>query len=276
LYRELPDNVALVLVHANNPHGFAWDRRVTEDNVDLNRNFRDHTSAPPANPAYAEVHSYLIPPDWDGAARQAADEAILRYIAQRGERSFQAAVSTGQWEFADGLFYGGRNATWSNQTWRSVLRKHAAGARRIVHLDFHTGLGAYGDCELIFGPTHVRRDDLARARAWYGTVACTADGDSLSAEVHGVIPNALAEEAPGAEITALAVEYGTKPLMDVLNALRADHWLHNHGDHATETARRIKQQVRDAFYGDTDEWKRRVFDKSVEVFRRTLAGLARP
>jgi hypothetical protein len=275
LYRELPPNAALVLIHANNPYGFAYDRRVTEDNVDLNRNFRDHASAPPANTAYAEVHPYLIPQDWHGAAREAADEAILSYIAERGQRTFQSAVSTGQWEFADGLFYGGRAPTWSNRTWRAIINKHTSGARRIVHLDFHTGLGEYGDCEVIFGPTHFERADLVRARAWYGAVTCPGDGDSLSADVQGVIPTALSEEVPGAEITAVALEYGTQPVMNVLNALRADHWLHKHGDTASESGRAIKQQVRAAFYGESDDWKRRVFEKSVEIFRRSLAGLAR-
>jgi len=34
-----PLGCALLLVHALNPYGFAWVRRVNEDNADLNRNF---------------------------------------------------------------------------------------------------------------------------------------------------------------------------------------------------------------------------------------------
>ena len=33
LDRELPPGVALLLIHAINPHGFAWIRRVTEDKI---------------------------------------------------------------------------------------------------------------------------------------------------------------------------------------------------------------------------------------------------
>src|SRR5205085_4675778 len=33
--------VAVLVVHAVNPHGFSHLRRVNEDNVDMNRNFRD-------------------------------------------------------------------------------------------------------------------------------------------------------------------------------------------------------------------------------------------
>lgn len=35
----LPAEDAALLIHAVNPFGFAWVRRVNEDNVDLNRNF---------------------------------------------------------------------------------------------------------------------------------------------------------------------------------------------------------------------------------------------
>ncbi|MFT7599488.1 MAG: hypothetical protein ACI8TP_002421 [Acidimicrobiales bacterium] len=42
----------LVVVHALNPVGFSWVRRVNEDNVDLNRNFINWDTAVPANPGY--------------------------------------------------------------------------------------------------------------------------------------------------------------------------------------------------------------------------------
>jgi len=275
LHRELPKNTALVLIHAINPHGFAHERRVNEDNVDLNRNFRDHATPPPHNAPYAEIHNILIPADWDGPAREAADTAIAKYIVARGERTFQAAVSTGQWEFPDGLFFGGKAATWSNQLWRRLIREHAGKAKRIVHMDYHTGLGAYGDCELIYGPNKLKREDLARARAWWGKVTSTSDGDSVSADVQGVNPAAIAEEAPNAEVTAIALEYGVVPVMDTLGALRADHWLYSKGggDIASPLGNAIKKQIRNGFYGETDDWKERIYQKGVEVLRQAYKGL---
>ena len=41
---------AVLLVHAINPHGFAWSRRVTQENVDLNRNFLVDFTAPAGEP----------------------------------------------------------------------------------------------------------------------------------------------------------------------------------------------------------------------------------
>jgi hypothetical protein len=46
LYRALPASACALLVHALNPFGFAWLRRVNEDGVDLNRNFVDSVQQP--------------------------------------------------------------------------------------------------------------------------------------------------------------------------------------------------------------------------------------
>jgi hypothetical protein len=41
VHEALPAGAGVLLIHALNPFGFAWLRRVNENNVDLNRNFQD-------------------------------------------------------------------------------------------------------------------------------------------------------------------------------------------------------------------------------------------
>src|SRR6478672_7572941 len=95
VYEGLPKTVDVALVHALNPFGFAWLRRVNENNVDLNRNFQDFTKPLPPSPAYDEIHDILIPSDWDGEDRQRADSALQTFIKEKGLPSFQAAVTGG-------------------------------------------------------------------------------------------------------------------------------------------------------------------------------------
>ena len=106
LDRMLSPNVAVLLVHALNPYGFSWLRRTDADNIDLNRNFIDFGQPRRTNAAYEEIHAALVPADWDGVARAAADAHLQRYIDERGMRSLQAAVFGGQYDHADGLVYG--------------------------------------------------------------------------------------------------------------------------------------------------------------------------
>jgi hypothetical protein len=73
LYEALSSTTGLLLVHALNPFGFAWLRRVNEDNIDLNRNFHDFSKPLPWSESYEALHNLLIPEQWEGARRDKAD-----------------------------------------------------------------------------------------------------------------------------------------------------------------------------------------------------------
>src|SRR5436190_7366457 len=67
--------IAVLFIHAVNPHGFSFGRRVNEDNVDLNRNFGNFAEPLPDNPAYAEIHPILLPALWPPPRE--SEEAIV-------------------------------------------------------------------------------------------------------------------------------------------------------------------------------------------------------
>src|SRR5439155_1664072 len=188
--------------------------------------------------------------------------------------ALQATISGGQYDHPEGLFYGGRNPTWSNLTLRHVLRDHGTRCERLGWIDLHTGLGPNGHGERI----NASRDDaaaLARARGWWGReVTSIYDGSSSSAMLTGMMWLAAYEECPQAEYTGIALEFGTVPTMDVVDALRADQWLENHPEAPDEQRRQIKRQLRDAFYTDTDAWKQRVLEQSLDAASQALRGLA--
>jgi hypothetical protein len=263
---------AVLFVHALNPYGFSWWRRATHENVDLNRNFRDFAQPAPVNVAYDEIAHWLVPERWPPGA--AADDAIRRYIAQHGEKAYQAVVSGGQYSHPDGLFYGGHEPTWSNQTLRAVLREQGQRCARLGWIDFHTGLGPSGVGERIF----ACRDDAAayqRARRWWGEqVTSIYDGSSSSALLTGLMWLAAYEECPQAEYTGIALEYGTLPVLEVTNALRAEQWLENHPHTDSGQRQAIKRQMRDAFYTDTDAWKQAVVEQAYDAALQALKGLA--
>jgi hypothetical protein len=265
---------AVLYVHALNPYGFSWWRRTTHENVDLNRNFHDFAKPLPANVAYDEIADWLVPEQWPASA--AANDAMRRYIAERGEKAYQSVVSGGQHAHPDGLFYGGREPTWSNLTLRAVLREHGRRCARLGWIDFHTGLGPSGIGERIF----ACRDEAAayeRARCWWGPgVTSIYDGSSTSAFLTGLMWLAAYEECPQAQYTGIALEYGTLPLLEVTNALRADQWLENHPDTDAVQRQAIKRLMRDAFYTDTDEWKQAVVAQAREAALQAVAGLAHP
>ena len=272
LATQRASGVAVLYVHALNPHGFSWWRRVTHENVDLNRNFHDFSQPLPGNPGYDEIAALLVPGTWPPSDEVAA--RLQQLIDERGEAALQAAISGGQHAHPQGLFYGGVNPTWSHQTMRQVLRDHGQRCERLAWIDLHTGLGPNGHGERIF----ACRDDaaaMARARAWWGVdVTSIYDGSSSSARLTGLMWLSAYQECAQAEYTGIALEYGTQPMLDVMTALRADQWAENHPEAPPAQHRQIKQQIRDAFYTDTDEWKQRIVEQAIESAQQAVRGLA--
>jgi hypothetical protein len=275
LHDALPQETRSILVHGLNPYGFAWLRRVNEDNVDLNRNFRDFAVPPPDSSDYDALHGWLVPEDWDGPNRQAADRALGDHIQRVGFRAVQDVVSRGQYSRPDGLFFGGVRETWSNATFHRLLEEKVSPAvKRLACIDLHTGLGPSGYGE----PIYIGPADSARQRAleWYGPELKDAStGRSVSANVTGSLLEALPALLTGAEVTPIALEFGTKPVMEVLTALRGDHWLHAVPGRESALREGIKRGIRDAFYVDTLSWKAAVYGRTTDFVLRAGRGLAR-
>jgi hypothetical protein len=269
--------VAVVYVHALNPFGFSHLRRTTQENVDLNRNFHDFGKPLPKNPAYGELHDLLFPQTWPPSPEN--DAKLASWVEKNGRMAYQAAISSGQHDYPQGMYFGGHGPTWSNRTLREVLRAHGRRAARLAWIDFHTGLGPSGHGERIFaGPDDAQQ--VARARQWWdggGKTPVTSiyDGSSLSARLTGMMWQAALDECPQAEYTGIAMEYGTQPLLQVLEALRAEHWLEQHPEAPAPLAKQIKQQMLDAFYTDTPVWRRQIWEQGRESMFQAVDGLSR-
>lgn len=273
---RLPDGTAVLLVHAANPHGFAWSRRVTEENVDLNRNWVDHGGALPDNPGYDELSESLLPREWNARSRAASAAVFGAYIASHGVRGFQDVVSRGQYGDPQGLFYGGREPTWARRTLSAILTGTLASARRVAIIDHHTGLGPWGLAEeMVSEPRGA--PVFARAARWFGAaVATTAGGGALSADLTGDGMIGMPRLLPQAEVTAITLEFGVRPIEETFDALRADAWLHRYGAPESRKGQRIRARMLSTFHDSSAAWKGMVLGQSRAVIRRALAGLAPP
>lgn len=271
---DLPRDVRVVLIHAINPHGFAYVRRVTEDNVDLNRNFLDHTAPWPENPGYAHLHEYLLPESWSPRGRAEADKALEAYAREHGRFALQAAISQGQYSHPDGLFFGGHAPTWSNRTLRALLSEHAGTAEAVGVIDFHTGLGPYGAADLICSAS-AESEEYRRLERWYTNgLSSPAAGTSTTAPLAGMMATGVHETLPTARLSMITAEFGTYPVQRVFDALRGDHWLHSRGTEDAALRKAIKDEVKAALYPDEDDWKELVALRGRQLIDRATKGLA--
>ena len=269
--KRIPPGTALVLLHAHNPWGFAYAQRVTEENVDLNRNFVDHAEPYPANPGYAKLHPRISPEDWDEASIRGVFAALDAYREHCGEQAFSDALNGGQYSHPDGLFFGGHRAQWANAAFRRAVRTHAGHARRAAIIDLHTGIGPYLDH--VFLCFHEPASPAyQRARAWWGERAVNRQGSTHKALAHysGLLIDAFQAELPQAETTAIVVEFGTRTRVQMQRAGISLLWLRRHAERDPELARAVRAEYVEAFYPRDPQWREAVLAQSQIFFDQAV------
>jgi Protein of unknown function (DUF2817) len=272
---QWPDDFALVVIHAINPYGFAWLRRVNEHNVDLNRNSVAHFDPSLVHPDYVALHDVLNPTDFEPDQEAQRWRSIEQFVSARGERALQQAVAEGQYHFPRGMQFGGRGAEPSTQHLQALARDGLKGAEHVIWVDYHTGLGELGACELISGCAKTDAG-FRRAHDCWPTVKSTESGDSLSTQLNGLIEQGLRRtltELERGRLVFVSAEYGTYPVMRVLKAMRSDNWLHHFADQQHPLWPAIKAEVLEAFRPNQSIWRDCVLEAAERHLQRALTVL---
>lgn len=273
----LAPSVAVVLVHAVNPFGFAWSRRVDHDNIDVNRNFVDVDHLP-ANPRYAEVDRALNP------TSDQFDPDDLSFLAELQElvdlagmlEAFRV-ISGGQYSHPQGVQFGGQHESWSRRTLERIWADHLPGAVRAVALDIHTGLGPTGRLT-VFQTANEDEPAAELGRSWFPDYLYRADRDEEQATDTGLMGPGFdswvaASEDLVADTAAFVIEFGTHDPIQGVTVFRADNWLHHHGDPRSDLGVEIRRRMRDFFFVEDEEWRRVVAEQGMAAITAALDGV---
>ena len=271
--RRLRCRQRIVLVHAINPYGFAHLLRVNEDNVDVNRNFIDHSALHPQNPSYDALAHSIAPTSNSRMDAARALGKLLIHRARFGHACLQRALAGGQYDHPRGLFYGGRCDTWSNQTMRTIIERYLRGTPRIAFLDIHTGLGQRGVGEIIVHDLPTSPSGERAAKWWGDRAKFVADGRSVSVPLNGTLSTALHAALPESEVTAVTLAFGVLSSARTLRALQADNWLNHFAAPRHTRAAAIKSKLRDAFYPSDGDWKAIVWAEGRCAIEEAMTGL---
>ncbi len=171
----------------------------------------------------------LVCRDMDGPERKAANAALDKVRCESGDTNFSSIVSAGQYDFADGLLFGGTEPVWSNRTLSNILATYGSRAQQVIAFDLHTGAGPYGYPALlsvassehpgldwgrsIFGP--------ALSAVITGNNATTDTG--IAATATGYVSEAVRQALPQAQVLPLVIECGTLRDPETMQAMRADN-----------------------------------------------------
>ena len=283
IYPTLDTDTTGVLVVANvNPYGMKHFRRYNENNVDLNRNFiLDWDSFDlSSNKEYPKVDTFLGPTGKIGNAlwHEAGFYLSLGKTAiTDGAGTISDALLTGQYEYPQGVYYGGNGDEASTVYLKDVFSRCLDSTyENIIHIDIHSGYGprynmvifnsvfeTMSEAESVeaFGYDHVIAFD---SESFYATTGDTTDFFYRLAQ----------QKEAEAELFSTCFEFGTigDEFFDTILSLKytvdenRNHWYPT--DNAI-SAEIIRQNYLELYYPTETQWRQ----KTIQDFLTATQGI---
>lgn len=269
-----PTAVRCVLVHALNPFGFAWCRRVNEANVDLNRNLLPEGHAFAGSPeGYARLDT-LLNPRRPPSRWEPVKLKMLLTIARHGMPALKQAVASGQYDYPRGLFYGGDRPSRLSEILSAHFDDWLGGSDDVMHLDFHTGLGDSATCRLLIDYA-LTEEGRNRLHAWFGPDSFeVVHARGVAYTARGTLGQWCVERSRGARYLYAAAEFGTYKPIDVVAGLRAENQAHHWCEWEDRATQHAKRRLQELFCPRSEEWRRRVLARAFQLVAQALRGLS--
>lgn len=283
LSRIDPRTTGLLLVHAINPWGMKYHRRVNPHNVDLNRTFVYNNSLDKStNPDYDRLLDIIC------AAKPFKSLALsnlgyylklLQKVLQMGWPGFKSAFLLGQYRHADGLFYGGNDYQEETKVLIDLYRQAFSAYAQILHLDMHTGYGPRYQMSIV-NSVHEKRTSQEFIEKFNYPLVVAANPQefyAIQGDMIDYIYEMWGHEFPEKQLYATAFEFGTygdgfKGKVGMPRALSFENQLYWQGVDNDELATKVKQDFEELFNPSASEWKAKAVQDADQAFEGILGA----
>ena len=276
------DNTGVLVVANVNPYGMKYHRRYNENNVDLNRNFilEWESFDTTVNKDYPLVEGFLGPQKQMGNIfLHEADfyGSMVKNILSTGVDTISNALLGGQYEYAQGVYYGGAGDEESTAYLKNIFQKTLESSyENIIHIDIHSGYGPRynmvifnsvfetmneAETKALFGYDNVISYD---SEAFYPTTGDTTDFYYRLREQMGT----------QTDLFSTCFEFGTigDSFLDSVISMKytieenQNHWYPSKNSVTNQV---IKERYQELFYPTEKEWR----EKTVEDFAAACRGV---
>jgi len=254
----------ICLIHALNPWGMRNFRRVTENNVDLNRNYLlDSSIVPPdVNQEYERLQELFLP---DGKIKSfLVEESEIRNhmskgVVDEGYSGLMEAKGMGQYEFPKGVYYGGKEKEESALFLTSIQKKLLSTFARVIHMDWHTALGPAKEVTMVISEHDGRSEKQLKKEYGLKNIKIFSPED-----VKGDSTNHFYEvkdrEFPEARLFSALFEFGTygtsmSATIREFLTMTLENRLYFEGAEHEEDRQKILSEFKAMFYPDDHDWR---------------------
>ena len=276
------ENTGILVVANVNPYGMKYMRRYNENNVDLNRNFIIDWNGfdLSSNKDYPEVKEFLQPEGKIGNAFWHEAEFYLNLAKEaltKGADKVSDALLTGQYEYPQGVYYGGNGDEISTAYLKGVFNDCLDGEyENIVHIDIHSGYGPRYNM-VIFNSVYETMTEAETKEAFGYDYVISYDSESFYATTGDTTDYfyRLAESKKSEkDLFSTCFEFGTigDSFMDSILSLKytvdenRQHWYPTENKVASEI---VSENYAELFYPTEKEWR----EKTVADFKTAAEGV---
>ncbi len=271
------NSTGVLIIHGINPYGFKYERRVSETNVDMNRNFDiDDSLFSINNVSYTKINDFLNPTkpfsSMDINNILFPVKAVFK-IAQYGMSVLRQAIIQGQYRYKKGIFFGGSKFEPQKNSMEILLKECIAYYKNILVIDIHTGYGERNRLHL-FGNSDV--NDKARVgieRVFKGYKIDGAHNSKKFYTVSGSFTEYVSKLCEQEQTyIPMAFEFGTLNSHKTIGSITSlkniimENQSVNHGVKTKQDQKRIKRIFREMFYPSDLKWRNEIIRQVADIF----------
>jgi hypothetical protein len=273
------EETGILFVHAMNPYGFKYLRRVTGNNVDLNRNWdTDPSLFNTENMGYHDVYTLLNPEgkaNSDNLKNRFFLLVAIERLVKESIQSLRQAILQGQYEYPEGLYFGGRDFEPQVGLVTPIFKKYAAEYETVVNIDLHTGYGELGTLHLFPNPVENPEVKKAMQQIFEGYTIDFGDSEDFYT-INGSFSDYIGLILPGKLYVPMIFEFGTLNSQTTLGSI---HSLHNmilenqgflHGYKNDKVKEKIAGRMMEMYNPTSESWRAKVLTDSREALEKTL------
>jgi len=257
-------NMGVLIIHGINPYGFKYKRRVTENNVDLNRNsLSDSNYSDFNNPGYMELNRWLNP---GNSVNLLSPEHLffqlstIKNIISYSMSALRQATLQGQYQNKKGIIYGGNSLEPSIKAVTTLIQNRAQPYKMVFNIDLHSGYGTNGTLHLFPNPPEDADKKAKVEKIFQGYHIDWGDSDDFYI-INGYFPAYIGEILPDKYYLTMTFEFGTLDTLTTMGSIKA---LHNmvienqgffNGYKSEKDEREVKSRFLESYYPSSETWR---------------------
>ena len=276
---EILDEVGVLLVHSVNPFGFKYSRRVTENNVDFNRNCdTEQTLFSSENEGYGKLLGMLNPEGKvnSGSLKNKFFMLIaINELIKKSMGSLRQAILQGQYKYTKGLYFGGVDFEPQIAILGDVFKTYSADYDTVFNIDLHTGYGSRGEAHLFPNPIDDVKVKTALENVFEGYTINWGDSDDFYI-INGSFTDYIGKLLSDKFYLPMVLEFGTLNSQSTVGSIKSIHNMVmenqgvQHGFKSAKDSIKIMDSFMEMYNPTSEKWRTKVMDDSRIMLKKTL------